>query len=259
MSLVDKIVIRMSKVSDDNVSSENKEKLLKIHPQIPNFTPEKKESIEEPSFRKIKNGSDEYDVVDRTEYLYYGYNNMIVKYGDVFDDFGCHHTFILARQITVMHENNEATLCIVKQATSSSEIQSATYEEYAAKIKQQNADMFFNKDKNRVECGQIDLNDINAIRYACRKNEKMSYFLDKFVIVTPEERKAYREYAEKMDKVEKIRLQQKQKENREKETKVKLEEKKRLYKEEKIKEQEKKAIQEIAKKEAIKQRKFYGK
>ena len=41
-----------------------------------------------------------------------------------------------------------------------------------------------------------DLNDINAVRYELKDNKEIAYFLDKFVIVTPEERKNYQEYAD---------------------------------------------------------------
>ena len=47
--------------------------------------------------------------------------------------------------------------------------------------------------------GNAFINNINSIRYQVRKNSKVSYFLDKFVIVTPEERQAYREYAKQQD------------------------------------------------------------
>ncbi len=52
-----------------------------------------------------------------------------------------------------------------------------------------------------------DINDINAIRYQLGKSDKegskeMAHFLDKFVIVTPEERKAYKKYEDEMNRKE---------------------------------------------------------
>ena len=46
-----------------------------------------------------------------------------------------------------------------------------------------------------------DLNNINDIRYQVRNNPKFSYFLDKFFIVTPEEKKSYKQYAKKQDNI----------------------------------------------------------
>lgn len=39
-----------------------------------------------------------------------------------------------------------------------------------------------------------DVDNINDIRYRLRGYEELSHFLDKYVIVTPEERQAYKEY-----------------------------------------------------------------
>lgn len=59
-----------------------------------------------------------------------------------------------------------------------------------------------------------DNTDINSVRYQLGKvdewngNEakQLAHFIDKFVIVTPEERKSYKEYAVKMDKQERDAL-----------------------------------------------------
>ena len=51
-----------------------------------------------------------------------------------------------------------------------------------------------------------DINDINSIRYQLDKSKddkakQFAHFIDKFVIVAPKERKAYKEYANKMNKL----------------------------------------------------------
>lgn len=48
-----------------------------------------------------------------------------------------------------------------------------------------------------------DINNLNHIRYCLKDSPEASYFLDKFVIVTPEERQAYQEYAAPQDMKEK--------------------------------------------------------
>ena len=60
-----------------------------------------------------------------------------------------------------------------------------------------------------------DINNINSVRYQLGKvggmkegkAKQLAYFIDKFVIVTPEERKAYKEYAAEMDKRERDALE----------------------------------------------------
>lgn len=62
-----------------------------------------------------------------------------------------------------------------------------------------------------------DINDINSIRYQLGKDhgwynnkaKQLAHFIDKFVIVTPEERKAYKEYAAKLDRQERDALEAK--------------------------------------------------
>jgi len=49
----------------------------------------------------------------------------------------------------------------------------------------------------------LSLNNINVLRYQLKNDMEASYFLDKFVIVTPEERQAYQEYAALQDMKEK--------------------------------------------------------
>ena len=46
----------------------------------------------------------------------------------------------------------------------------------------------------------VDLTNINAVRYHLRNNKEAAHFLDKYVIVTPDERKSYKEYAKEQDK-----------------------------------------------------------
>lgn len=49
----------------------------------------------------------------------------------------------------------------------------------------------------------LSLNNINVLRYQLKNDMEASYFLDKFVIVTQEERQAYQEYAALQDMKEK--------------------------------------------------------
>ena len=105
-----------------------------------------------------------------------------------------------------------------------------------------------------------DINNINQIRYYLKDDLKASYFLDKFVIVTPEERKAYQEYfnvkeAERKQKiearkqaekqaarVEKIRARQEKRDSR-KQAKIQKKEQKIQAKAKLAEEAEKKALE----------------
>ena len=70
------------------------------------------------------------------------------------------------------------------------------------------------------------------------------YFLDKFVIVKPEERETYREYSDRCQNIEKIALQKKQMD-------------KKIEEEKKLAQREKMAI-ELAKRKEF-ENKIYGK
>ena len=45
-----------------------------------------------------------------------------------------------------------------------------------------------------------DIYDTNAVRYQIKDNKELANFFDKFVIVTPEERKAYQDYEARQER-----------------------------------------------------------
>ena len=49
-----------------------------------------------------------------------------------------------------------------------------------------------------------DISDINQVRYQLRNNKEVSYFLDKFVIVSEKEREVYRKYEAERHKEERL-------------------------------------------------------
>ncbi len=61
---------------------------------------------------------------------------------------------------------------------------------------------FFNGDYILLP-DSLDFTDTNAVRYAFRHDMEIAHFLDKFVIVTDEERKAYKKYAKARDAAQK--------------------------------------------------------
>ena len=66
----------------------------------------------------------------------------------------------------------------------------------------------------------IDFTDINALRYAVREDKSASHFLDKFVIVTPKEKRLYMKYAKPRDEAEAEKKRQEREEKAQKEAEL---------------------------------------
>ena len=61
---------------------------------------------------------------------------------------------------------------------------------------------------------RTDIYDTNAIRYQIKDNKEMANFFDKFVIVTPEERKAYQKYESQKEQEAALLKKQQEQEKR---------------------------------------------
>ncbi len=74
--------------------------------------------------------------------------------------------------------------------------------------------IYFDDSRTRVDLdARTDTYDTNAIRYQIKDNKEMANFFDKFIIVTPEERKAYQKYeSQKEQKAALLKKQQEQEE-----------------------------------------------
>lgn len=69
---------------------------------------------------------------------------------------------------------------------------------------------------NRVELdARTDIYDTNAVRYQIKDNKELANFFDKFVIVTPEERKAYQDYEARQEREAALQAKRQERENRE--------------------------------------------
>ena len=69
---------------------------------------------------------------------------------------------------------------------------------------------------NRVELDAgTDIYDTNAVRYQIKDNKELANFFDKFVIVTPEERKAYQDYEARQEREAALQAKRQERENRE--------------------------------------------
>lgn len=86
--------------------------------------------------------------------------------------------------ISVQHGENKDFLCIVDEIKNGERFQNVLFGQGDKP-----------SEKDLVSGSQsIDINDINSIRYQLRKHDDIAHFLDKFVIVAPEEKKAYNMY-----------------------------------------------------------------
>ena len=59
-----------------------------------------------------------------------------------------------------------------------------------------------------------DIYDTNAVRYQIKDNKELANFFDKFVIVTPEERKAYQDYEARQEREAALLAKRQERENR---------------------------------------------
>lgn len=100
----------------------------------------------------------------------------------------------------------------------------------------------------------VDLNDINSIRYALRDNPKASFFMDKYFIVTDEEREKYNNYAKYREKLEKDKLEKARQES----LKIESEQKQVKKAEENAKKQAKKDKMVAQKIQAEYKDRFFG-
>jgi len=75
--------------------------------------------------------------------------------------------------------------------------------------------IYFDDRRIRVDLdARTDIYDTNAIRYQIKDNKEMANFFDKFVIVTPEERKAYQKYESQKEQEAALLKKQQEQEKR---------------------------------------------
>ena len=246
----------MSKVSKGSLA--DKEEMLKReihaatdyeynHQFVKNLKLKSKGHVAALVAREITNGKDKYEVSDAL------YSYSAIRGGGSWQ-YGSRIDTVKGkvRCFTVFNDGQTMKLEIKKET--------GTYQEYGDSNASGNIEEFYsvmmrnNEDRytgNQLTIPKdIDLSDTNAIRFALRDNEKAAYFLDKFVIVTEEERASYKAYEK--EQVERINAEKKHLE-----TETKLKEKEKEKKARRI--QDKKEANEVrraAAKEISKQKKF---
>ena len=132
--------------------------------------------------RKVTNGRDTYytaDSISSVEWKRFFSDPRVIEPTTV------HSTM---RRFSVFHNNTSASITIAhNQVKIEGDVEVPPYE------------ITFDNSTISDPVEKFDINNINSIRYALRGNEQASFFLDKYFIVTPEERKSYAEYKKTRD------------------------------------------------------------
>lgn len=207
----DDIVISMSKVSQKH--DEEKEKLIreefdaKLNYDKPDpFTQKnnkKTGQIDDIKIREISNGDDKYSVQDLLYSYRYDGRTSVWQYGFRIED-----KDVNVREISVTKDGKTSSLILKKENGKYHEHgdsrDSGDFYDSTAKFSEYARESFSIP-------SDLDLSDTNAIRYHFRNDKKIAQFLDKYVIVTPDERKSYKEYAKEQDKAFAIQKSQRDK------------------------------------------------
>lgn len=201
-ALKNKYIFRMSKVSE--IQPAEQEAVEKVKKAVTpsayyNFLGKTEQKVEkEASVRKIKNGKDDYFMADGTTRL-----RRQIFFGDPrdVDPAPVDTTF---RHIAVMYQDKIVSISIA--ANNTIEGGDGNVPERC---------IYFDDRRIRVDLdARTDIYDTNAIRYQIKDNKEMANFFDKFVIVTPEERKAYQKYESQKEQEAALLKKQQEQEKR---------------------------------------------
>lgn len=202
-ALKNKCISRMSKVGEIQPSDQEaveKVKNCATPSSYYNFLGKTEQKVEkEASVRKIKNRNDDYFVADGTTSL-----RRQIFFGDprIIDPALVDTTF---RHIAVMYQDKIVSVSIAANNT---------IEEGERKVPDRCISLDDSYNRVELDAG-TDIYDTNAVRYQIKDNKELANFFDKFVIVTPEERKAYQDYEARQEREAALQAKRQERENRE--------------------------------------------
>lgn len=141
--------------------------------------------------REITNGGDKYSVKDLLYSYHYDGRTSVWQYGVRIED-----KEVSVREFSATKDGKTASFVLKKE--------DGSYHEHGDS---NDAGDFYYGTANFSEYSNgrfsvpydLDISDTNAVRYHFRKHKEIAHFFDKYVIVTPDERKAYKEYAKAQD------------------------------------------------------------
>lgn len=196
----DDIVVNMSKVSREHDEAAEKSIKDRLNAEL-NFEKsdrfygkKNKETgqVDHLTVREISNGDDKYAVKDLLYSYHYDGRTDIWQYGIRVED-----KDVSVREFSVTKDGKTSSFVLKKE--------DGSYQEHGDS--NGSGDFYYGvaksteyKDKNFSVPSDLDISDTNAIRYHFKNHKFIAHFLDKYVIVTPDERKSYKEYAKAQDK-----------------------------------------------------------
>lgn len=199
--LRDDVIISMSKVSCGHISTEEKRIKDELNAKLNYDEPDRltkqnnksRGQVDSLTIREISNGEDRYSVKDLLYSYHYEGRTDAWQYG-----IRAANKDVEFREFSVTKGEKTSTLTLKKEKGS--------YHEYGDSQDSGNFNhcirTFSEYSAGTVSISNdLDLKDINAIRYQFRNDKKIAHFLDKYVIVTPDERNSYKEYAKEQDKL----------------------------------------------------------
>lgn len=201
-ALKNKCISRMSKVGEIQPSDQEaveKVKNCATPSSYYNFLGKTEQKVEkEASVRKIKNRNDDYFVADGATSL-----RRQIFFGDprMSDPALVDTTF---RHIAVMYQDKIVSVSIAANNT---------IEEGESKVSDRYISLDDSYNSVELDAG-TDIYDTNAVRYQIKDNKELANFFDKFVIVTPEERKAYQDYEARQEREAALQAKRQERENR---------------------------------------------
>lgn len=160
------------------------------------IVPSRAINIQDVSAREISNGSDKYLVINDV----FSHKKQGVSYDSSDRNISTFDVECVSRQVTVSKDGKKETLFLAHVKGQESYADASESKELAGKtvkldyVKAKLNDTILNVSN------KVDLTDINSVRYHLRNNKEAAHFLDKYVIVTSDEKKAYKNYAKQQDK-----------------------------------------------------------
>ncbi len=195
------VIESRSKVSCEHITSEEKRIKDKLNDELNYNEPDQfarhnnnksDGQVDKIAVREISNGEDKYSVEDLLYSYHYEGRTDAWQYG-----IRVENKDVEVRKFSVTNGEKTSSLIFRKEK--------GDYQEYGDSRNSGNFNdctvEFSGYSSRSISIPKdLDLKNVNAIRYQFRNDKIIAHFLDKYVIVTHDERKSYKEYAKERDK-----------------------------------------------------------
>lgn len=150
--------------------------------------------------RKISNGENKYKVKDALYSYHYSGVTSVWQFGVCAED-----KDVTERRFSILKDGKEEVVTFKKEK--------GTYEEHGDSRDSGQLNNFnaiyteWNDNQKFIPIPEdLDLSDTNAIRYELRNNSVIAHFMDKYVIVKPEEKQSYLDFVKSQPNCDKDEL-----------------------------------------------------